>query len=150
MHASEVLVLTTIILAAGAGIVIWQRRGDGWRRIVVVALLVRFGFAGVMVLWALIAAVAGQKVYFGTIQLPLSALSEVTTGIALVAPRVVGVRGVARHQGGAAHRPGGSGIRRDRPCLRRRPLGVAGAEVAAAATARIGVITCHAETGDPG
>ena len=83
MHPGGALALTVIILAASAGVVIRQRRGVGWRRIVVVALLVWLGVAGLVALWVLIAAVAGQAAYFGAIQVPLSALTEATVGITL-------------------------------------------------------------------
>ncbi len=83
MQPGGVLALTAIILAASAGIVIRQRQGDGWRRIVVIAFLVWLGIAGVIVLWALIAAVAGQRAYFGAVQLPFFALDEATVGITL-------------------------------------------------------------------
>ena len=61
MQAGGALALAAIIIAASAGIVIRQRRGVGWRRIVVAALLVWLGVAGLVVLWALIAAVAGHR-----------------------------------------------------------------------------------------
>jgi hypothetical protein len=39
--------------------------------------------AGVVVLWELIAAVAGKRAYFGAVQVPLSALNEAPVGIML-------------------------------------------------------------------
>jgi hypothetical protein len=50
MQAGGALALAAIIIAASAGIVIRQWRGVGWRRIVVVALLVWLGVAGIVVL----------------------------------------------------------------------------------------------------
>ena len=73
MHPGGALALATIIIAATVGIVIRRRRGVGWRRIVVAALLVWLGVAGLVVLWMLIAAVAGQRAYFGAVQVPLFA-----------------------------------------------------------------------------
>jgi hypothetical protein len=67
MQAGGALALTAIIAVASAGIVITQRGGAGWRRIIAIALLVWLGVAGVIVLWELIAAVAGQRAYFGAV-----------------------------------------------------------------------------------
>jgi hypothetical protein len=89
MPIGGALALTAIIAVASAGVVITQRRGAGWRRIVAVTLLVWLAVAGVMVLWALIAAVAGQRAYFGAIQVPLAARKDsagvgITLGVAVV------------------------------------------------------------------
>jgi hypothetical protein len=78
MSIGGALALTTIIAVASAGLVITQRRGAGWRRIVAVALLVWLAVAGVMVLWELIAAVAGHRAYFGAIQMPLATRNDAT------------------------------------------------------------------------
>ena len=83
MPMGGALALTAIIAVAGAGIVITQRGGAGWRRIVAVALLVWLAVAGLIVLWALIAAVAGKRAYFGAIQVPLATRNDATVGIAL-------------------------------------------------------------------
>jgi hypothetical protein len=83
MPVGGALALTAIIAVASAGLVITQRRGAGWRRIVAVALLVWLAVAGVMVLWELIAAVAGKRAYFGAIQVPLSARNYTTESITL-------------------------------------------------------------------
>jgi hypothetical protein len=85
MPIGGALALTAIIAVASAGVVITQRRGAGWRRIVAVALLVWLALAGVMVLWELIAAVAGQRAYFGAVQVPRSVLSQAIVGITLEA-----------------------------------------------------------------
>jgi apolipoprotein N-acyltransferase len=83
MPVGGTLAFTTIIIAVSAGIIIRHRRGDGWRRIVAVAVLVWLGVAGVIVLWTLIAAVAGQRAYFGAVQVPRSVLSQAIVGITL-------------------------------------------------------------------
>jgi hypothetical protein len=87
MPVGGALALTAIIAVASAGLVITQRRGAGWRRIVAVALLVWLAVAGVMVLWALIAAVAGTRAYFGAIQMPLATRNDAPVGITLEAAR---------------------------------------------------------------
>jgi hypothetical protein len=83
MQIGGALALTAIIAVASAGLVITQRGGAGWRRIMAVALLVWLAVAGVMVLWELIAAVAGKRAYFGAIQVPLSARNYTTESITL-------------------------------------------------------------------
>jgi hypothetical protein len=87
MQIGGALALTAIIAVASAGLVITQRGGAGWRRIMAVALLVWLAVAGVMVLWALIAAVAGQRAYFGAVRLPLATRNDATVGITLEAAR---------------------------------------------------------------
>jgi hypothetical protein len=89
MPVGGTLAFTTIIIAVSVGIIIRHRRGDGWRRIVAVAVLVWLGVAGLIVLWTLIAAVAGQRAYFGAIQVPLAARKDsagvgITLGVAVV------------------------------------------------------------------
>jgi hypothetical protein len=91
MQAGGALALAAIIVAAAASILIGQRQGVGWRRIVIVAFLVWLGIAALVVLWALIAAVAGQGAYFGAIQVPLSVLADATVGIAFAAVAMHGV-----------------------------------------------------------
>jgi hypothetical protein len=117
MQAGGALALTAIIVAAGASILIGQRRGAGWRRIVVVALLVWLGVAALVVLWALIAAVAGQGAYFGAIQVPLSALTEATVGIAFAAVAMHGVSPGLRQAPSVASLAGSLtvGVRQSRP-----------------------------------
>jgi hypothetical protein len=83
MPVGGTLAFTTIIIAVSAGIIIRHRRGDGWRRIVAVAVLVWLAVAGLIVLWALIAAVAGQRAYFGAVQVPLAAHNDAAVGITL-------------------------------------------------------------------
>jgi apolipoprotein N-acyltransferase len=83
MPIGGALALTAIIAVASAGVVITQRRGAGWRRIVAIALLVWLAVAGVMVLWELIAAVSGQRAYFGAIQVPLATRNDAVVGSTL-------------------------------------------------------------------
>ena len=76
MPVGGTLALTTIIIAVSAGIIIRHRRGDGWRRIVAVAVLVWLGVAGLIVLWTLIAAVAGQRASLAPSRCPASSSAK--------------------------------------------------------------------------
>jgi hypothetical protein len=123
MHPGGALALAAIIIAASAGIIIRQRRRVGWRRIVAVALLVWLGVAGLVVLWVLIAAVAGQRAYFGAIQVPRSALLDPTVGITLGTVAMHGVSPglMELPRGSIRHAPVSRALRWSRPARRVLP-----------------------------